>query len=156
MKTLIVYATKYGAAREIAERLKARMEGAVVAQLGGGAPGPEGYDCVIIGSSVYAGQLRKEAREYVALHAAALKTTRLGLFVSGLSPEGIEGYLSGNYDKDVVAHAAATAMLGGAFDPAKGSFFERLVMRLITRTAKSTNTISDERIDGFAEALKRG
>lgn len=156
MKTLILFATKHGAARDIAQKLAKRMNGATVADLGGtGVPTPDGYDCVIIGSSVYAGQLRKEAKAYATQHADALKATQLGLFVSGMSPEGIQGYLDANYPKEVAAHAKSVAMLGGAFDPAKAGFFERLVMRIITKNADAVSTISDEKIDQFAEAMRK-
>lgn len=67
MRTLILYATKHGAARDIAQRLAKRMNGATVIDLGtGSAPSPNGYDCVIIGSSVYVGQLRKEATSTIS------------------------------------------------------------------------------------------
>lgn len=157
MKTLILYATKYGATREIAGRIAKRMEGAVVFDLGSGnAPTPDPYDCVLIGSSVYAGRLRKEAKEYAAQHAEALKSKRLGLFVSGMAPEGTEVslYLDANYPKDVVAYVKAAAMLGGVSDPKKENPLERLMMRVITKTSDYANTISDEKIDRFVEAVK--
>lgn len=156
MKTLILFATKHGATRDIAQQLAKRMDGATVADLsGGGVPAPNGYDRVIIGSSVYAGQLRKEAKAYVTQHADVLATVPLGLFISGMSPEGVQGYLDANYPKAVTAHAKTTAMLGGAFDPAKAGFFERLVMRLITKTTDAVSTISAEKIEQFAEAMRQ-
>ena len=155
MRTLILYATKHGAARDIAQRLAKRMNGATVIDLGtGSAPSPNGYDRVIIGSSVYVGQLRKEAKAYAAQHADALKAVTLGLFVSGLSPEDVQAVLDANYPKDVATHAKAAMTLGGAFQPDKAGFFERLAMRVITKTAEATSTISDEKIDRFAEVMR--
>lgn len=156
MKTLILYATKHGAAREIAQKLAARMDDATVIDLGGGAPAPapDGYDCVVVGSSVYAGQLGKDAKAYVAQHADALKQRPLGLFISGLAPDGALGYAQANYPKDVAEHAKAIEMLGGVFDPSKENFLERLVMRIIIKTSKYKSTISDEKIDQFAQSLR--
>ncbi len=155
MKTLILFATKHGATRAIAEKLAKKMDGAQVFDLASAdAPAPGGYDVVIIGSSVYAGRLRKEAKAYAQKHQEALKAAVLGLFVSGLAPEGAKGYAEANYPKDVAAHAKVTEMLGGAFEPSKAGLFERLMMRVITKTSQATNTIAQEKIDRFAEAMR--
>lgn len=155
MKTLILYATKHGATREIAQRIAGLLDGATLIDLeGGSVPALDGYDCVLIGSSVYAGMLRKAAKAFAAEHKDALMNKTLGLFVSGISPEGAQGYLDANYPKEVVAHAKAKAMLGGAFDPAKTNFFEKLVMRVVTKQAAYTSTISDEKIGQFAQEME--
>ncbi len=156
MKTLILYATKHGATREIAALLAKQIEAATLVDLASAnLPEPNEYDCVMIGSSVYAGMLRKEAKAYITQYASQLKQKPLGLFVSGMAPEGVQGYLDANYPKDVVAHAKATALLGGVSDPKKQGFFERLVMSLITKKADYVNTISEEKIARFAEAVKQ-
>ncbi len=153
MKALVLYATKHGAAKEIAQRIGKKL-GATVCDLAGKAPDLTGYDCVIVGSSVYAGQLRKEAKAFVAANADALKKLKLGLFVSGMAADGEEGYLTQNYPADVVSHATAKAMLGGIADPKKENMFEKLVMRIVTKSGKYTNTISDEKINGFVGKMK--
>jgi menaquinone-dependent protoporphyrinogen oxidase len=54
MKTLILYATKHGAAHEAAQRIAKHLDGAVLHDLKqGGVPSIAGYDCVIIGGSIY-------------------------------------------------------------------------------------------------------
>lgn len=156
MKTLILYATKYGAAREIANRIAKRMGDATVLELGKDQiPALDGFDRVVIGSSVYAGQLRKEAKEFVQGNAEALCKAPLGLFVSGLAPDGEERYLTENYPAEVVAHAKAKAMLGGIHDPKKESLFERLVMRIIVKSSTYTSTVTDDKIAAFVEAIQQ-
>lgn len=156
MKTLILYATKHGATRDIAQRLAKRMDGATTIDLGtGSAPAPGGYDCVIIGSSVYAGMLRKEAKEYASKHADALKAVKLGLFISGMAPEGAQSYAESNYPKDVATHAKVVQMLGGTFDPAKSGLFDKLVMRMILKSSAYKSTIENDKIDQFAEAMRQ-
>lgn len=154
MNTLIVYATKHGAAGEIARRIGKRIEGATVCDLKGSVPALDGFDCVVLGSSVYAGRLRKEAKAFAEKHAAQLMGKRIGLYVSGLQPDGEEGFLTANYPKELVAHASAKAMLGGIADPSKESFFERLLMRVITKSGAYKSTISEEKIGQFAERLR--
>ena len=75
MKTLILYATKYGAAYEIARRIAERIDGAVIHNLKqDGMPPLEEFDCVIAGSSVYVGMIRKEAKAFFTKNTAALLT----------------------------------------------------------------------------------
>jgi len=45
-----------------------------------------GYDCIIVGSSVYAGMFRKKAKAFLSQNADVLRQKKLGLFVSGMSP----------------------------------------------------------------------
>jgi menaquinone-dependent protoporphyrinogen oxidase len=52
MKTLIIYATKYGATKEIAGRIAARIPGSTVADLkSSNIPPVSQFDCIILGSS---------------------------------------------------------------------------------------------------------
>ena len=55
MKTIILYATKHGAIAEIARRIAAHINGAVVHDLKQPVPDLTEYDSVIVGSSVYVG-----------------------------------------------------------------------------------------------------
>lgn len=155
MKTLILYATKHGATREIAERIAKQIGAATLFHLKDGTlPQLDEYDAILIGSPVYAGQVRSEVKTFAAQHTDTLKTKTLGLFLSGINQEGMASYLETNYPKDIVAHAKATAMPGGVFDPAKAGFFEKLIMRAVAKKTTYTNTLSDEEIKRFAEALQ--
>ena len=75
MKTLIVFASKYGATAECAKRIAALLPGeTVLHRLGEGeCPAPEEFDGVICGTSIYMGQPRKEMKRFVKTHAAALQ-----------------------------------------------------------------------------------
>ncbi len=154
MKTLIVYASKHGAAAEIGHRIGKKLGAKAYDLKSGKVPPLDGYDCVIVGSSVYAGKLRKEAKAFVSENADALNRIKLGLYVSGMAQEGEEGYLTGNYPQEIVARAAAKAMLGGIADPKKENLFEKLVMRIVTKSGQYKNTISDEKINAFVGKLK--
>ena len=74
MKTLILYATKYGAAREAAQRIAKHMNGAVLHDLKQkNVPALADFDCVIIGSSIYVGAIRKEAKTFLTQNADDLQ-----------------------------------------------------------------------------------
>jgi menaquinone-dependent protoporphyrinogen oxidase len=155
MKTLILYASKYGAAAEIARRIAERLEPAELADLTSPArPRLEDYDRIILGGSVYAGSLRKEARAYAAENAAVLKTKTLGLFLACLAEGDGENYFTANFPPELINAAKAKALLGGVFDPAKTSWLDTLILKLVTKKKEYYSTISGEKIAAFTSKLE--
>lgn len=90
VRVLVTAASKHGATHEIADAL-ARGLG----EHGRGAglvaesipverdPAPGGYGAVVLGSAVYAGRWRDEARTWAAAHAVPLRDRSVWLFSSG-------------------------------------------------------------------------
>ena len=157
MKTIILYATKYGASREIAHRISERIDGAETYDLKQDSiPDLAGYDCVIVGSSIYAGMTRKEAKEFLSQSADVLHGKRLGLFISGMSTDNEEAVLAAAFSKELLRCARKASVLGGIFDPKKAGFFERFIMKIVTKKSEYINTIDDGKIDAFVNAVMDG
>jgi len=155
MKTLILYATKYGATQEIAERIAAQIGNATLQDLKQpNLPTLADFDCILIGSSLYAGSIRKEAKTFLAQHTAELQGKKIGLFLSGMSSEVNEKSFEDNFPKPLLEQSIVWAFLGGAFDPQKASFAERLIMKVITKQSNYVSTISDEKIEQFVAQMK--
>ena len=155
MKTIIIYATKYGATAEIAQRIAGRIDGAVVHDLKqSGIRDLAGFDCVVFGSSVYAGMIRREAKVFLSQNEETLRQKKLGLFLSGIGESGETAFFKNNFSPAVLQAARATAFLGGVFDPKKGNFVERLIIKIVTKQSGYQNTINDSRIGQFVEAMK--
>ncbi|MCL2391017.1 MAG: flavodoxin domain-containing protein [Oscillospiraceae bacterium] len=153
MKTLILYATKHGAAKDIAERLAELLPDATVCDLSADTVSLADFDCVIFGSSVYAGSIRKEAKSYLSKNASQLVSKRFGLFLSGISAGESEEVFVSNFSPEILGAASTKSFIGGVFNPDKCNLFERIVIRLVTKKTKYFSTISDERIKKFAEEL---
>ncbi len=91
MKTLVTYASKYGATREIAEKI-----GEVLRQAGlqveilpvNRVRDLASYQAVILGSAVYIGKWQKEAVTFVQNHEKTLAELPVWLFSSGPTGEG--------------------------------------------------------------------
>jgi len=154
MNTLILYATKHGATAEIARRIADKLGGATLHNLAdGGVPNLADYDAVIIGSAVYAGMLRKEAKVLLSAHADALQQKRLGLFASGLLPAEEQKIFADNVPPQLLAHASSAMLLGGVFDPTKANFAERMVMKVVAKHSGVVNTIDGDKIVAFVQAV---
>ena len=153
MKTLILYATKYGATREAAERIAREIEGAVMHDLKqGNIPPLEGFDCVIIGSSVYAGSIRKEAKAFLA--QKSLQDKKTGLFLCGINTSEAEEVFKANFSSEILQRAKEKSILGGIFDPKKANKIERFIMKIVTKSTEYTDTLDNDKIKLFAEAMK--
>lgn len=153
MKTLIIYETKHGATEQIARSLAQRLPEAVLCNLKKeGAPDLTGYDCIVLGGPLTAGQVPKSLKAFAQQHEAVLKKRRLGLFVSGLQPEEEARYLEDNFP-GLLAGAKAKRFLGGIFDPKKCGFLERTMMKAAAKLTEYTSTITDDRLDLFVREL---
>ena len=156
METLILYASKYGAASEAAEHVAEHLGGSVTLHDLGrkDIPSLDKFECVIIGSSIYAGSIRKEARAFVLQYAYKLRDKKFGLFLCGLDENTQQAYFEKNFSSDILGAAKATAFFGGIFDPKKANFFERFIMKAVSKRSTYTNTLHDEKIKQFAEDMK--
>jgi menaquinone-dependent protoporphyrinogen oxidase len=89
-RVLVTAASKHGGTQGIAEALARGLRahladtGAVVDEIPvGHAPSPQRYTAIVLGSAVYAGSWRDEARQWATAHAGVLRERALWLFSSG-------------------------------------------------------------------------
>ena len=157
MKTLILYATKYGATHEIAKRIEEKIDNAVICDLKqNDIPALTEFDCIIIGSSLYAGMIRKEAKMFLAKSTDALKGKKVGLFLSGMDvdPEKEKTYFETNFSAELLQSAKAKTFPGGIYDPKKAGFAERLIYKLAAKQSAYSDKIDNDKITQFAAAMK--
>ena len=155
MKTLILYASKHGGTRDIANRLTALFSDAHAHDLKApGVPSLADYDLVIIGSSLYAGAIRKEARVYMESNVYSLRNKKLGLFLCGLDLEDSEQYFKENFPAALLETAAATAFLPGVYDPGKATFLDKLMLKIAKKDSGYIDMTDDAKVQAFADALK--
>ena len=156
MKTLILYATKHGAARETAERIAKKIPDAVLHDLKQpDIPSLADFDCVILGSSIYVGSIRKEAKAFLAQNADRLIEKKLGLFLCGLQESEEKQFFDANFSPDILKAAKATGFLGGIFDPNKAGFMERFLLKAVAKLPEYTNRIDNTKIEQFAEVMTK-
>ena len=153
LKTLILYASKYGTTRKLAKRIAKGFDDATVCNLkDGDIPPVSGFDCVIIGSPVYGGSIQKEAKDFILQTKTALYEKEFGLFLSGTNADDEDKYFQENFPAGVLRAAKATAFLGGIFDASQTGRLTRFIVKRAKQPLYS-NTIDFERIKQFIEDM---
>lgn len=168
MRILVVYASKYGSTRGIAERIadslneSGQQAAAVPASKAGLL---DGYDAFVIGSAAYMGSWLTEAAGFVRRNAALLRAKPVWLFSSG--PIGTANVDAQGRDvreatvpKEIAEFRSSIEprdhrVFFGAFDHTKLNFTHRLVYAL--PAMKSLLTDGDFRdwdeIDSWAKEI---
>ena len=138
MKAIVVYASKYGSTRGIAEFIaeKLRQHGAQAdVRPVDAVHNPGDYDVLVVGSAVYMGRWLKEAAEFVRRNRAVLTNRPVWLFSSGplgsdvsandpkLEPKEIAEFREAINPKD-------HRIFSGALDPSKLGFAHQMMRKL--------------------------
>jgi menaquinone-dependent protoporphyrinogen oxidase len=157
MKIAILYASKHGTTEKvavsIADKLKKTGEIELFSLKKNPKPDISGFDVVILGSSIYAGQASKKMQNFCKVNETVLLQKKTGLFVCGMHPDKLqrEKELKDAYPEILQKKAEATGFLGGEFLFERMNFVERLIIKKIAKTTDSVYQIDWEAVDGFVE-----
>jgi len=136
-RVLVVYGTKRGCTREIADGIGERLaaDGANVEVLQAAeAPAPDGYDAVVVGSGIRMSQWHEPVRAWVDANAMALREMPVESYTACLTivnePERIDEI--GSWSR-TVEHAAGvtvvdSGIIAGWFVPRQFGLLERIVL----------------------------
>jgi menaquinone-dependent protoporphyrinogen oxidase len=131
-KLLLTYGSRHGSTREVAAAIAARLRASgvnvdLLPAADAREAGPTGYDCVIVGGSLYMGRWHRDSFEFVRRHRHALAALPFGVFALG--PRTLEPHDLAEARKQL-DHALArlevepalVTIFGGVIDPAKLHF----------------------------------
>ncbi len=159
MNTLIVYGTTYGFTEQCAKTLAQKLDGpADLVNISKGEPASlAGYEAVILGSSIYMGQVNKKLKDYMDAHAVELAKKKVGLFLCSGLPENLEQNFTENFPKELLDAAIAREHFGGILDKSKMSFGHKMITRMMEgvtqKDGKPAPAPKPERIDRLAAAM---
>ena len=159
MKTAIIYASKYGTTEKIAvsiaEKLKEKSEVALFSLEKNRNPAISGFEMVILGTPIYAGQASRKMKTFCKTNEPVLLQKKTGLFVCGMYPdqENQDKELNNAYPETLQQKTIAAAFLGGAFIFEKMNFIERFIIKQIAKTATSVEHIDWKAIERFVDTL---
>ncbi len=134
MNTLIAYASKTGTAKQCAEALAGRIEGAVLCDLTKEQPDPHDYDTVILGGSVRMGQIHSALKKYAQGAQGALKGKRLGLFITCGYDDLADTIIGNNLPAALVAAAKVKMSFGGEMDLKKQKGLDRMICKMALKS----------------------
>ncbi len=137
-RVLVVYGTKTGCTKGIAEQIGATLSErghAVDVVAAADKPSPDGYDAVLVGSGVRAGNWHGAVKGWVAKNAAALKGTPTAFYTACLTmavePESADDVRA--YTDPLIAESGVTPVDIGLFAgmnvPKAFSLPERLILK---------------------------
>ncbi|MBN2005610.1 MAG: flavodoxin [Anaerolineae bacterium] len=127
---LVVYATRYGSTREVAEAIAAilRDGGATVDVQPARQVRPlEGYRAVILGAPLYIGHWLKDAHRFLARYQPVLAALPVAIFTLGPTRmdedmSGVRAQMDAELGKYSWLKPVAAELFGGKYDPAKLRF----------------------------------
>jgi len=165
MRVLVVYASRYGATRGIAERITGALNerGHQAAMVAAGKAGSVGdYDAFVVGSAVFIGRWMKDASEFVRRNSAALADKPVWLFSSGPIGQTTEEekVLESSVPKDIAELEPLVRPRGhrvffGAFDHTRLDLGHKLVfaMPAMKRLMVDGDYRDWKAIDAWAEEI---
>lgn len=149
MRILIVYASKYGFTKKIAELLKSKLNEDVdlINIKKDKNIKLESYNRIILGTSVYMGKARREMINFVKNNQRELLQKKYGIFLCCADKE-MDG-LKNSFDKEFIENSIAKNRLGFAINFDKMSFSDKTAARIIGRLRTNINERYDEEIENF-------
>jgi len=169
MKILIVYGTKYGSTKVIAEWIAERLGYDSVIAEAKEAPSPEKFDLVIIGSSIYNDTFLPEVTNYIDKYIEILENRKKVIFGVCLDTTGVyfKGRVYGGWEyimpiirkfKNPPIHAG---LLHGEINPRKLTpedyeklmyFYNKVLKRNYSEVPYKTK-MNKEEVWAFAEKI---
>jgi len=157
MKTLIVYASKHGCAKNAAEKMAQAfgddtevndVRNFIRVDL-------EDFDRIIIGGSIHAGQIQGQIKTFVQRNLKLLLQKQLGLYICHMEEgDGAMKELTNNFPDQLLDHATAKGFFGGEFNFEKMNFFEKFIVKKVAKVSESVSNINEKNIEIFITAMK--
>lgn len=157
-KIAIIYASKHGTTEKVAKLLAAKLEGDVslISLKQNENPDVKSFDIIILGTAIYAGTPQKVMTAFCQSNESKLLEKTIGLFICGMLPdtETRKKEIVDAYSEALRQHAKATAFLGGEFLFDKLNFFEKLIIKKVSKVTSSVSSIDENAVTVFANEIK--
>jgi len=153
MKTLIVYATKQGTTKMVAEKLKAKLSGEVeLVDININRPhNLMEYDNIILGGSIYIGKIQKQMKSFVEDNLSMLMNKKICVYICGAEKnETLEKELTEAFPEALLNKTLFKGAVGNAIDFSKLNIFNRMIAKKVMGVTQSYTNIDENKIDEIA------
>lgn len=156
MKIAIIYASKYGAIREavslMGESIRDDISVEVFDLSENARISPEDYDLILLDSSVYAGKIRPEMKEFCTKNKEKLQEKPVAFFLCSAFNKNEED-LKNNFDPQLLARSLGYANFGYLIQPQKLSLGEKLIVKMIPKKELRMPQLLPQEINAFIQKL---
>ena len=152
MKTIILYSSKTGVTEDCAKSLANLLNVQDCFDLSNKAlPSIQDYDQIIMGTSIYAGMVRRPFKKFIAINHSLLMTKKISLFTCGANDKinPIHDLVS-SIPSDVLNHFEHIGYFGWEAREEKLGFFGKFVLKKIQEKENIVPSIHHEALNQFA------
>lgn len=157
MRTAIIYYSKYGTTKKVAEMIQSRLVTDEVTMINVQYEKIADIDLssfsrIIIGTSVYAGSSKKRFKKFCTDYYTPLFAQKeVGLFLCGMEPDSLKQQreIERSFPEELIRHSKARGFMGGEFLVEKMNVLERLIIKKITKTVTSISAINEFAVNEF-------
>lgn len=161
MKTAIIYYSKYGTTKKVAEMIQDRMVTDEVTMINIQKERMadldfSDYNRIIIGTSVYAGSSKKRFKKFCTDNYLSLFAKKeLGLFLCGMESNHLrqQQEIERSFPEELLRHSKTRGFMGGEFLINKMNFFERIIVKRMAKVSTSVSAIDEVAIDKFVAKM---
>ena len=158
MKIAIIYASKHGTTEKVANMLakKLRRSGDSVELFNVRNklfPDIEMFDKIIIGGSIYAGNIQRGIKNFCESNKDKLQKNPLGLYICCMQMDKAQEEFENAYCEELRTHSDANGIMGGEFIFEKMNFIERFMVKKIAKVKDSESSLNYDAIDSFVKDI---
>ena len=135
METIIIYSSKYGYTEDCVKSLADMINGevSVFNICDEKIPSIDEVDNIIIGGSIYMGQIQKKLKLYCTQNVNVLVNKRLALFLCCGLPESFEQTLKNSFPDELLKKAVAKECFGGELRKDRMNFAHKMIAGLMKK-----------------------
>lgn len=145
MKTLIAYGTKYGTTRKAAEEISKRLPGEIdlINLKEDNDVDVCAYDVILIGASVYGGNIQREVRSFFDKQKHNLLAKPYGIFIAAGNNLEVERNYRVYVGKSIYDHAEIKEYIGYSYDFTKMNFFEKTIIKKVAKVTENVEKLDE-------------
>lgn len=154
-KIAIVYSSKHGTTEKVARQIAQLLDGnaALINLKETKSPDLASYSCIVIGGSIYAGNMQPKVKEFCTRYIDALLQKKVALYMCAMNEKEFEQELANAYPEQLRDHAVCVKVVGGEFQFDKMNFIERFLVRKISGISSSVSKLDYKKIEDLVAGI---
>lgn len=157
MKTAIFYSSNHGTTAKVAELLAQKMTNSQTQIFNLKKLKNTDltvFDTIIIGGSVHAGNIQSSVRKFCTKNMVELLNKRLALYLCCMNEPGFDVQFERAFPELLRKKALSSKIIGGEFLFDKMNFFEKAIVKKVSKVNGTVSKIDYSKIEEMAKELE--